>query len=308
MKNTLERRVVASQIELRKADGEGSAPTVTGYAAVFGSEAVIGGMFRERIEAGAFRNVITAGADVRALFNHDDNLVLGRTTNGTLRLSEDERGLRYEFDPNLNDPDAVSVLAKIQRGDVSQSSYGFRVAEGGETWTKPMRSGELPLRTITAFDVLRDVSPVTFPAFEQTSVSAEARSAAEAAAMPETMPTKADATDVPADEQAEDVQYAAMADLIASAQVALTKAAAVVASLQSGQETSTDADAQDAEDTIERAQFSVLRAHLTQASTAACSAGSIASSLSSSHGDWGWYSAKNTATLRAELDVLEAEL
>lgn len=174
---TLERRVFASAVSLRTADGQPT--TIVGYAAVFDSEAVIGGLFRERIAPGAFRNVIGSTADVRGLFNHDDNFVLGRTTNGTLRLVEDERGLRYELDANLDDPSAVGVVAKIKRGDVSQSSYGFRVKDGGDEWTKPGTRNELPLRTIREFELLRDVSPVTFPAFDETT--AEARSAAAAA-------------------------------------------------------------------------------------------------------------------------------
>ncbi len=172
-----ERRLVSVPVEVRAAEGQ---PTVVrGYAALYDTEAVIAGFFRERIAPGAFRSVIGQTADVRALFNHDDNIVLGRTTNGTLRLSEDERGLAYEFDPNPNDPDATRVVAKIQRGDVSQSSYGFQVK--ADTWTKPTRAGELPLRTINEFEALRDVSPVTFPAFEDTT--AEARSAAAVAAV-----------------------------------------------------------------------------------------------------------------------------
>lgn len=170
----LERRLVSLPVEVRAVDGQ--PVTVRGYAAIFNTEAVIAGMFRERIAPGAFRSVIGAGADVRALFNHDDNIVLGRTTNGTLRLSEDARGLAYDVTPNHDDSDAMNVVAKIKRGDVSQSSYGFRVK--ADEWTKPTRAGELPLRTINEFEALRDVSPVTFPAFEETT--AEARSAAEA--------------------------------------------------------------------------------------------------------------------------------
>ena len=299
-----ERRVVASEIEVRKAS-EG-VPMVAGYAAVFGSEAVIGGMFRERIEPGAFRNVIAAGADVRALFNHDDNIVLGRTTNGTLRLSEDERGLRYEFDPNPNDPDAVSVLAKIQRGDVSQSSYGFRVAEGGDTWTKPTRSGELPLRTISAFDLLRDVSPVTFPAFEQTSVSAEARSAAEEAAMPMMPDTPTDQPE--AEETAELIKYVGLGDLLDQATALIAKAKPIVDQLVAAENTSATGDDEADEETIERAQFAVLQTHLRQLSTVASSLTTLVCGLQQDHGDWGYYSAKNSATLRAEIDVLDAEL
>ncbi len=203
-----ERRLVSLPVQARSDDGK---PTVvTGYAAVFGSEAVIAGMFRERIEPGAFRSVIGTGCDVRALLNHDDNMVLARTTNGTLRLSEDERGLAYEFDPNPNDTDAMNTVAKIVRGDISQSSYGFRVK--ADTWTKAIKPGDLPLRTITEIDILRDVSPVTFPAFDDTSVTAEARSAATAA--------RADATD---DDTAEENA------VVAACQVALDALAACVA-------------------------------------------------------------------------------
>lgn len=183
---TIERRVVAQRVEVREVAGQ-KMPTIAGYAAVFNTETNIGDFFREVIAPGAFRSAIGSAADVRVLFNHDENIVLGRTTNGTLRLSEDERGLRYEFDPNPDDPDAQRVVAKIQRGDVTQSSFGFRVK--AEEWTKPASRTELPLRTITEVELLRDVSPVAFPAYEDTSVSAEARTAAAAqAAEPEPDP------------------------------------------------------------------------------------------------------------------------
>ena len=77
---------------------EGTAPKIGGYAAVFNREAVIAGMFREQIAPGAFTDAIGRD-DVRALFNHDANFVLGRTVSGTLRLSEDETGLRYDVTP-----------------------------------------------------------------------------------------------------------------------------------------------------------------------------------------------------------------
>lgn len=218
MKKGIERRVVAgSPLQLRAADGQPT--TITGYAAVFNTEAVIAGLFRERIAPGAFRNVIGAGVDVRALFNHDDNFVLGRTTNGTLRLSEDERGLRYEFDPNPDDPTATGVVAKVRRGDVTQSSYGFRVKDGGEEWTRAATRGELPLRTITEFELLRDVSPVTFPAFEETT--AEARSAAAAAAV---VRAAGEVDDDTPEESAEEA--AAMAALDAASSAAASAIAA----------------------------------------------------------------------------------
>lgn len=171
MKN-LERRMATGNVELRGA--EGTPKTIVGYGAVYGKETVIGGLFREIIMPGAFRNV--TGSDVFSLFNHDENLVLGRTTSATLAIAEDATGLRYEVTPPAARQDVVDSIA---RGDVTGSSFGFRVAEGGDTWTRPTTAGELALRTINTFSALRDVGPVTFPAFDETT--AEARSAATAA-------------------------------------------------------------------------------------------------------------------------------
>ena len=173
-----ERRAMRESIEFREAEDGAS---IQGYAAVFNKETVIGGMFgfREVIAPGAFDDAIKTD-DVRALFNHDANLLLGRTTNETLRLSADKRGLRYEVDLNPDDPDAVRVRAKIKRGDVTGSSFAFRVPEDGDEWNyDETKKGKLPLRTIRKVE-LYDVSPVTYPAYPQTSVSA--RSKAQAAA------------------------------------------------------------------------------------------------------------------------------
>ncbi len=91
----VERRVVTQPVEVR---AMGDTPMLSGYAAVFNTDTVIAGMFRERIAPGAFTAAVRED-DVRALFNHDPNCVLGRTTAGTLSLSEDQTGLRYQIDP-----------------------------------------------------------------------------------------------------------------------------------------------------------------------------------------------------------------
>jgi HK97 family phage prohead protease len=174
-----EARMVKEPVQVR-ADGE--TKTLTGYAAVFNRETVIGDFFRETIDPGAFRSAVSAG-DVRGLFNHDPNMVLGRTASGTMRLEEDETGLRYIIDP----PDTTlgrDVMALVSRGDVTGSSFGFTVKR--DSWTRPTKAGELPLRTIHEFDWLRDVGPVTFPAYEETTV--QARDAAGAAKMLEAPP------------------------------------------------------------------------------------------------------------------------
>jgi HK97 family phage prohead protease len=170
--NQIERRVVAGEIRAKKTEG---GPTVlSGYAAVFNRETVIDGWFpfREVILPGCFAEAIKTD-DVRFLFNHNADVVLGRTTNGTLRLSEDSIGLHYENDLNPNDPDAVSVGAKVERGDVSQSSFAFRVDE--DEWDESeVKAGKLPLRKIVRVAPLFDASCVTYPAYEATTVSARA--------------------------------------------------------------------------------------------------------------------------------------
>ena len=151
-------RVFKSQ-ELR-ADVESR--TIRGYAAVFNSDSENLGGFIERIDPQAFDGVLED--DVRALINHDDNMILARTSSGTLNLSVDERGLSYEFEvPNTtygND-----LLVSVQRGDISQSSFGFSVAE--DEWER----GDVRRRTIKKVARLYDVSPVTYPAYPDTSVA-----------------------------------------------------------------------------------------------------------------------------------------
>lgn len=136
--------------------------TIAGYAAVFNEPAQIGS-FTEVIRAGAFSRALRERQDVRLLFNHDSNKVLGRSRSGTLVLSEDGTGLHFEC--KLSDsPTANDVLMMIERGDVDQCSFTFEPKE--DRWSEHGRKREL-------LDVnLFDVSPVTFPAYQGTSVSA----------------------------------------------------------------------------------------------------------------------------------------
>lgn len=169
----IEARMVHKPVTVRAEDGEPK--RLEGYAAVFGVETVIGDFFREVIEPGAFKSAIK-DADVRGLFNHDPNFVLGRTSAGTMRLIEDKDGLRYVITP----PDTAwgrDTMTLVERGDVTGSSFGFTVRT--DEWTRPSKAGELPLRTIKEVEWLRDVGPVTFPAYEETTV--QARDAAKAA-------------------------------------------------------------------------------------------------------------------------------
>lgn len=136
---------------------------VEGYAAVFGQETEIGGFFREVIEKGAFSEAIGRD-DVVFLINHD-GLPLARTRSGTLRLSEDDHGLKIETMLDPEDPDVKSISGKMKRGDLDKMSFAFfpEVQEWDE-------SGDLPLRTIKRAS-LHDVSIVTTPAYDGTEIA-----------------------------------------------------------------------------------------------------------------------------------------
>lgn len=151
-------------LELRaKQDDEGA--TLAGYAAVFDSLSVEMWGFREKIAPGAFAASIE-GDDVRALWNHNTDYVLGRTKNGTLELREDETGLAFELTPPATQL-ARDLVASVQRGDVDQMSFGFAVLE--DAWD--IDENEQYVRTLRKVK-LYEISPVTFPAYPATSVSA----------------------------------------------------------------------------------------------------------------------------------------
>jgi hypothetical protein len=148
-------------IEARE-DGKGK--RICGYAAVFNEVTDIG-WFKERIAKGAFLESLEKD-DVRSLFNHNPDYVLGRSKNGTCKMKEDERGLFMEVDP----PDtqqARDIMALIERGDVTGQSFSFRVE--GDEWEYG-EGNDQDLRTLTKVR-LYDVGPVTFPAYEGTSVN-----------------------------------------------------------------------------------------------------------------------------------------
>jgi Escherichia/Staphylococcus phage prohead protease len=154
--------------ELRAAAGD--SPKLVGLAARFNSPAQIGDGplgFMEVILPGAFSATLAGKADVRALFNHNPDHVLGRSTNGTLRLWESSLGLQFECDLPQT-AIAVDVYKMVQRGDVSQCSFGF--IPTSEHWT-PSPTGGLPTREIQACDLL-DISAVTYPSYVNTSVQA----------------------------------------------------------------------------------------------------------------------------------------
>jgi HK97 family phage prohead protease len=139
----------------QRADVNGQ--TIAGYAAVFNSPSEDLGGFIEYIAPGAFDSVMND--DVRGFYNHDYNYLLGRASSGTLRLSTDERGLRYEIDlPNTTY--ANDLIELMRRGDVNQSSFAFMIES--DSWSV---KGKQNIRTITKISRLIDVAPVVIPAY-----------------------------------------------------------------------------------------------------------------------------------------------
>lgn len=156
-----ERRFVkASEFRI---DGAAGARKLIGHAAVFNALSEDLGGFREKIAPGAFAASIAAD-DIRALFNHDPNFVLGRNVAGTLKLAEDETGLAMSCD--LPDTQAArDLVVSIERGDITGQSFSFNTIS--DEWN--MVEGDT-VRTLLAVR-LWDVSPVTFPAYPQTDAA-----------------------------------------------------------------------------------------------------------------------------------------
>ena len=146
---------------------------IEGYFAVFNSNYEIAPGMSESIAPGAFSRTLQGG-DIRALINHDTTFVLGRTKAHTLELREDARGLWGRVTINPNDGDAMNLYERVKRGDVDQCSFGFQIVseesdfreDGSVHWT---------IKDVDLFEV----SACTFPAYEETSLSARASERAE---------------------------------------------------------------------------------------------------------------------------------
>lgn len=155
--------------ELRVAQEAGAPAKLVGYASVFNVWSEDLGGFRERFLPGAFTNVLK-DADVRALINHNPTLILGRTKANTLSLRQDDTGLWMEV--TLPDTQYARDLAEsVKRGDIDQMSFAFSVLK--DDWA--YADDGTVRRTVIELDSLDDVSPVTYPAYPQTSVSARSR-------------------------------------------------------------------------------------------------------------------------------------
>ncbi|MFP3420648.1 HK97 family phage prohead protease [Bacillus sp. SIMBA_154] len=151
-------------LEVRESGEEAAPSKIVGYGAVFDSPADIAGCFTEIISPGTFKKALDSNSDVRALFNHNWDCVLGRVKSGTLMLEEDERGLRFEVTP----PETIWVedLKKsMKRGDIDQCSFGFIVTK--DEWDY---EAEPAVRTIKEVE-LYEISVVSLPAYEDTEAA-----------------------------------------------------------------------------------------------------------------------------------------
>jgi len=165
MKNKEIRTIDVQDLELRM---DGDNPIVVGYGAVFNSMSNDLGGFREYIGSEAFEGRLED--DVRFLINHD-GMPLARTTNGTLRLSVDERGLKYEAKLNPNVSTSRDLMELLKDGTINQSSFAFIVED--DSWQ--IKDG-INVRTINKVSRLYDVSAVTYPAYNEASSSVALRS------------------------------------------------------------------------------------------------------------------------------------
>ena len=172
-KATIEKRA-ASDSDTAKAGN-----VIRGYAAVFydasnpdGTQYALCDDMIERLMPGAFDRAISEMHDARGLFNHDPNWLLGRVSSGTVRLSVDSVGLKYEIDINESDPQWQSVSAKVSRKDITGSSFGFIVRKA--TWTEEQDADGSTMYYRQVEDVdLYDVSPVTWPAYGETTAECD---------------------------------------------------------------------------------------------------------------------------------------
>ena len=162
MRNERQVRSVPLDITTRE---DGDSHIIEGYFAVFNSNYDIAPGMSESIAPGAFSSSISG--DIRALINHDTSMVLGRTKAGTLELREDSRGLWGCISINPNDGSAMDMYARVKRGDVDQCSIGFAI-RSEDTDISPNGDVHWTIKDVELFEV----SCCTFPAYEETNISA----------------------------------------------------------------------------------------------------------------------------------------
>lgn len=166
---SMEQRYIAMHDVQTRDDTDSGELYVEGYFAVFNDTYKVWEGATESIAPGAFTESVSG--DVRALYNHNDDLILGRTAAGTLELREDSHGLWGRIKLNRNDTDAMNAYERIKRGDITGCSFGFNI-ESEET--EYGEDGSVHW-TITKVNPLYEVSPCVFPAYEATNVSARGK-------------------------------------------------------------------------------------------------------------------------------------
>ena len=223
--------------EIRAEARDGGLPTLRGHAAVFNSLSEDFGGWRERIAPGAFDGVIDS-PDIYALWNHLPEFIIAATADGSLRLSQDNTGLLSEMDPMDTQTIRDLVVTPIQQGKVRKMSFAFDIPVGGDEWT--IEEGT-DIRNIKRVGRLYDVSPVTYPAYPGTDISARSLQAI-IRALPRSVVLSA--LDMPMDQESceaeggtwdSDLQMCVMTAASARAQASTTD----------GMRTSTDAGASD---------------------------------------------------------------
>jgi HK97 family phage prohead protease len=164
-----ERRTITGSVHAR-AIGDGMPKEIGGIAAVVNSVTDLG-YFEEVIERGAFDYALSREYDIRCLFNHESDLILGRTKAETCKVFVNADGnLEYTWIPDYENPTHMSVVRSIMRGDITQSSFAFTIKE--QSWADSTKYGTMGKRTIKIIDELFDVSPVTYPAYSDTEADA----------------------------------------------------------------------------------------------------------------------------------------
>lgn len=148
-----------------------------GYFAVFDQPYEVVPGWIETVAPGAFHKALLSGEDVKVLWNHDSNIVLGSTSNRTAFLQEDDRGLYGGTEINEDDQDAKNAYARVNRRDVTGCSFGFDIARMEESWDE---DGTYRTKILEAYP-LYEVSPCTFPAYTQTSIVSRAQQQLDAA-------------------------------------------------------------------------------------------------------------------------------
>ena len=203
---------VVADVQTRAAGSADGELVVEGYASVFEQPSEVmsfwGVEWDERIASGAFTNVLAEEPDVRFMGQHEGN-ALARTTNGTLELVQDEKGLWFRATLNPNVQEARDLYALIERGDISQMSFGFCMAPPSSISCEKLGHDLCPIEhdLVTEITRLLEISAVTFPAYPQASVETGTRALATTIAADDTAATlAADEPSPSGDESSRDVR------------------------------------------------------------------------------------------------------